>query len=379
MPGKSPPGLPGWREYTVTDKIIIVLSTKEYNMKKNRIAIIIVVLLGTASFWFIVNRKNGTIKPTLRDFAVEDTASINKIFLADKNGNTLTLERQQDASWSVNGKYTARPDAIQMLLTTIKKIDIKEPIGKNAQDNVTKRLAAKAVKCEIYQDGELTKAYYVGTETPDQTGTYMILIDLETMKPSAKAFITYIPGFEGYLTTRYFTEEKGWKDRTVFHYIPTQIKSVKLESPEYPDQNYEVSVLGENKFEVKKLKDNTVLTDLDTLAVKQYLSYFKQLNFESFEVELQPHQIDSTLKTKPLNVLTVTDTKGQSNKVTFYSRPNLKKILGQDEKPILFDPVRMDALLGNGDVVMLQYFVFGKVMPPVDYFQKKNAAKAPRS
>lgn len=348
-------------------------------MKKNKIAIILVAILGSLSFWFIVNRKSGTIKPTLRDFAVEDTASINKIFLADKNGNTVTLERQQDATWSVNGKYTARPDAIQMLLTTIKKIDIKEPIGKNAQDNVTKRLAAKAVKCEIYQDGELTKAYYVGTETPDQTGTYMILIDLETMKPSAKAFITYIPGFEGYLTTRYFTEEKGWKDRTVFHYIPTQIKSVKLESPEHPEQNYEVSVLGENKFEVKKLKDNTVVTDLDTLAVKQYLSYFKQLNFESFEVELKQHQIDSTLKTQPLNILTVTDTKGQSNKVIFYSRPNLKKVLGQDEKPIPFDPIRMDALLDNGDVVMLQYFVFGKVMPPVAYFQKKNTVKSPRS
>lgn len=348
-------------------------------MKKNKIAIILVAILGSLSFWFIVNRKSGTIKPTLRDFAVEDTASVNKIFLADKNNNSVTLERQADGTWSVNGKYIARPDAMQMLLTTIKKIDIKEPVGKGAQDNVIKRLAAKAVKCEIYQNGELTKAYYVGTETDDQTGTYMILIDLETMKPSAKAFVTYIPGFEGYLTTRYFTEEKGWRDRTVFHYIPTQIKSVKLESPEHPEQNYEVAVLGENKFEVKRLKDNAVLNDMDTLAVKQYLSYFKQLNFESFEVELKQHQIDSTLKTTPLNILTVTDTKGKSNKVSFYSRPNLKRGLDEEGRPIPVDPVRMVALLDNGDVVMLQYFVFGKVMPPVDYFMKKNQGRAPRT
>jgi hypothetical protein len=348
-------------------------------MKKNRVAIILVVILGSLSFWFIVNRRSGTIKPTLRDFAVEDTASVNKIFLADKSGNSVTLERQDDNTWTVNGKYIARPDALQMLLTTIKKIDVKEPVGKGKQDNVIKQLAAKAIKCEIYQEGELTKAYYVGTETIDQTGTYMILIDLETIKPSAKAFVTYIPGFEGYLTTRYFTEEKGWRDRTVFHYIPTQIKSVKLESPEHPEQGYEVSILDDNKFEVKRLKDNSVLPDMDTMAVKQYLSYFRQLNFESFEVELKQYQIDSTLKTTPLNILTVTDNKGKTNKVTFYSRPNLKKVLGQDEKPLPFDPIRMDALLDNGDVVMLQYFVFGKVMPPVNYFQKKNTAKAPRA
>lgn len=349
-------------------------------MKKNRIAIILVIILSSASFWFIINRNNGTIKPTLRDFAVADTASVNKIFLADKNGNTITLERQPGTQWIVNGKYTARPDAIQTLLTTIKKIDVKEPIGKNAQDNVIKRLAAKAVKCEIYQNNELTKAYYVGTETPDQTGTYMILIDPETMKPSAKAFITYIPGFEGYLTTRYFTEENGWRDRTVFHYIPTEIKSVKLEAPSNPDQNYELIVFGENKYQVKKLTDNKPLNDLDTLAVKQYLSYFQQLNFEGFEAEITRHQIDSALKTKPLNILTVTNNKGQSNKVTFYTRNNLKKVLDEEGNPLPFDPVRMNALLNNGkDFVMLQYFVFGKVLPPVDYFRKKSVSGNPRS
>ena len=349
-------------------------------MKKNRIALILVVILGSASFWFIINRKNGTIKPTLRDFAVEDTAAVTKIFLADKNGNDVTLERHPGSGWTVNGKYTVRPDAIQMLLTTIKKIDIKEPIGKNKQDNVIKQLAAKAIKCEIYQDGELTKAYYVGTETLDQTGTYMILIDLETMKPSAKAFVTYIPGFEGYLTTRYFTEEMGWRDRTVFRYIPTNIKSVKLEVPANPDQGYEVSVSEDNKYQVKKLADNTTLNNLDTLAVKQYLSYFQQLNFESFEVELKQEQIDSALKTKPLNILTVTDKQGQINKVSFFTRSNLKKVLDESGAPLPYDPVRMNAQLNDGkDFVMLQYFVFGKVLPPVEYFQKKNAGRNSRS
>jgi hypothetical protein len=347
-------------------------------MKKNRIAIILVVILGSLSFWFIVNKKDGTIKETLRDFAVADTASINKIFLADKNGNSVTLERQEAGNWLVNGQYNIRPDALQTLLTTINKIDVKEPVGKNAQNNVIKRLAAKAIKCEIYQNNKLTKAYYVGTETPDMTGTYMILIDLETMKPSEKAFVTYIPGFEGYLTTRYFVEERGWRDRTVFQYIPNEIRSVKVEAPSNPAYNYELSVKGNNDYEIKMLLSNQLLSNLDTLAVKQYLSYFRQLNFESFEVDLKQEQIDSVLKSQPTNILTVTDNKGKTNKVQFYARRNLKGITDNDGKPLPFDLERMDALLNNGkDFVMVQFFVFGKVLPTPDYFQKETHQIAP--
>lgn len=341
-------------------------------MKKNKKLFILFIVLASAAAWFVISKSKGTIKQTLRDFAVQDTASVNKIFLADKNGNNITLERSATGGWMVNGKFNARPDAIKVLLTTIKKIDVKEPVGKNAQDNVIKRLSAKAVRCEIYQNNELTKAYYVGTETADQTGTYMILIDPETMAPSAKAFVTYIPGFEGYLTTRYFTDERNWRDRTVFSYVPSEIKSVKMESPEHPEQSYEVSAQGGNSFQVKMLANNKPLDNIDTLAVKQYLSYFKQLNFESFEVEVTPNQIDSILKSTPINILTVTDASGKANKVSFYTRPNLKKVLDENENPLPFDPERMDAQMNDGkDFVMLQYFVFGKVLPPVTYFKKR--------
>ena len=143
-------------------------------MKRNRIAVILVILMGSLTFWFIVNKGSGTISAEMKDFAVKDTASINKIFLADKNGRTLTLERGGDGKWTVNEKYGVRMDALQTLLATIARVDVKEPVGKKAIDNVKKRLAAKSVKCEIYQNGKLAKAYYVGTETQDMKGTYMI-------------------------------------------------------------------------------------------------------------------------------------------------------------------------------------------------------------
>jgi len=340
-------------------------------MKKNRIAIILVIILGSLSFWFITNKRNGTIKQNLKDFAVDDTASINKIFLADKRGRTITLERKTPGQWTVNGKHNARMDVVETLLYTIKKIDVKEPVGKKAQDNIVKRLSATAIRCEIYQNNTLTKAYYVGTETQDQTGTYMILIDLETMLPAEKPFVTYIPGFEGFLTTRYFTEEIGWRDRSVFKYNPNDLRSIKMEVPFKPEFSYEVVVKGNNDYEVKMVADNKPLNDVDTFAVKQYLSYFQNIIFENFE-DAEQTEIDSSLKSQPLNILTVTDNNGKSNKVKLFARTNKKGTPDDTGKPFEFDPDRMNALLDNGkDFVIVQYLTFGKLLPPTDYFQKK--------
>jgi hypothetical protein len=341
--------------------------------KRNRIPLIIVILLGSLSFWLIVNNKKGTIKETLRDFAVADTGAITRIFLADKSNRTITLERQSAGSWLVNGKFLARRDAIQNLLYTIRKVDVKEPVGKKAQDNIVKQLSGSAIKCEIYQGDKLIKAYYVGTETQDQTGTYMILIDPETMKPSAKPFVTYIPGFEGYLTTRYFTDEKNWRDVAVFRYHPENIQSVKLQIPFNTALGYEVNVKGFNSYEVKSMGSQQALANLDTLVVKQFLSYFQNLNFESFEDQLNEKQMDSVRNSQPLNILSVTGKDGKTRTVKFFARypkkHGEKDITG---KEILFDQERMNAVIDDSkDLVVVQYYVFGKVMPPVEYFRKK--------
>ena len=115
-----------------------------------------------------------------------------------------------------------------------------------------------------------------------------------------------------------------------------------------------------------------MLEDVDFVAVKQYLSYFQNLSFESFEVETTDKQIDSIIKSQPINIITVTDNKGNVNKVKFFARAPKEGSLNQITGELLqFDAERMDALLNNGkDFVMVQYFMFGKVMPYAEYFQK---------
>jgi hypothetical protein len=343
-------------------------------MKKIVITSIIVIVLATVAVWLVKSKGGkGTVDEKLKDFAVEDTASITKIFLVDKSGKNVTLTREESGAWKVNNKYFARKDAVDILLYTIKSIEVKSIVGKKAQDNVVKQLATGATKIEIYKGDDLVKVYYVGRETQDALGTYMLMVNEKTGQNSSVPFITYIPGFEGYLTTRYFTDESDWRDRIVFRYVPTDIKSVKVEYPGSLDQSFEVINKGNNTFDVRSLKTNASIPGFDTLAIKQYLSYYQNIQFESVEKEVQKVQRDSILMSPPFAVITVTDMKGASNMAKLFHKKAPPEKLDVNGQPMKYDVDRCYGLINNGqDFVLCQYYVFGKLLQSPAYFTSKR-------
>lgn len=338
--------------------------------RKNLIAILAVVVLTAVSLWLWKSNRKGTIDNKLRDFAVKDTASITKIYMVDKSGEGVTLTRVNEGRWRVNEKYFARQDAVKTLLNTIYSLEVKSPVGKKAQDNVVKRLATGSTKVEIYNNDELTRLYYVGGETQDALGTYMLLADAETGKNSSVPFIMYIPGFEGYLTTRYFTVAADWRDRTIFSYVPTNIKTIKVEYPTEPQSSFIVHNKGENLFDVQTLNPPATVPGFDTIAVKQYLSYFRNIQFESIEKEPAKVNRDSIVASQPLVTITVTDNEGKANWVKLFRKRAQEGKLDMKGNPMQFDVDRLYAITGD-DFVLCQFYVFGKLLQSPQYFQQK--------
>ena len=171
--------------------------------KKQSIIITALVVLATLTIYILLNKKKSTISDKLNDFAVEDTASIDKIFIAEKNGKKALLERTEKG-WTVNGKYLARMDGINLLLYTFKRTQLKYPPGEKAKETIIRAIATEGKKVEIYQNGKRTKIWYVGASNPDQMGTFMLLSDPDTDEKYEEPAITYISGFEGFLNTRFF-------------------------------------------------------------------------------------------------------------------------------------------------------------------------------
>ena len=131
------------------------------------------IILISILIWFFLSDQKTTINAD-NNFAVSDTASVSKIFISDRSGTTITLDRVEN-NWLVNNKYKVRKDAITTILHTIQQIRIQRPVPKNAFETVIKNLATTGVKVEIYSNNKTPiKTYTIGNSTSNHLGTYML-------------------------------------------------------------------------------------------------------------------------------------------------------------------------------------------------------------
>jgi hypothetical protein len=341
-------------------------------MKKNRILYFLIALLGAIAAYFYLNNKSGTIEDqegVKSDFAIEDTSSIDKIFIADAQGKSVTLSKS-DNVWMVDNKYIARPDNIRLLMKTFSRIDVRSPVPKSAFNNVVKMIATSATKVEIYQGEKLpSKIYYVGGATLDHQGTYMLL-ESEGEK-STTPFIMHIPGFYGYLTTRFFTEPEQWRDAVVFRYLPEEIKSVEVNYYETPEESFIINN-QDNNFTLSDASSNEILNNIDNDLLREYISGYQKVYYEMIDVESSKEKIDSTIASQPYFSIEVKDANGGSNKIVAYHMPNFRGIVDKNEEKYLYDVDRMYGYLNDNLFTYIQFATFNKLMQPKAFFKKKN-------
>lgn len=275
-------------------------------MKKSGILLLIVIALGGIAIYYstMVNRSATTMEAQT-DFAIADTASIGRIFIADGSGRTINLDRKP-TGWEVNGKYRAREDAVHTLLKTFKNVYIQRPVAKEAQEQVVRQLAGSAKKVEIFDlKGNWIKTWFVGQGTMDKKGTYMVL---ETPKwgRAEEPFIMDMRGFIGMLDTRFFLDENEWRSTIVWKYDELTIKEVKVEYPTAPELSFRITYGGGNDIHLYELnKPNPI--PFDSLLVKDYLLNFKLGSFENFKTGLPNAVVDSILASPPFQIITVID------------------------------------------------------------------------
>ncbi len=355
-------------------------------MKKNKIIIIITLLLIVLSVFLILRNSKSTLKKELKDFAIEDTSIVTKIFLVDKSNRSVLLTKSQPGKWIVNGKYDGKPEIIRTLLETILKVQVREPVPIAGRNNVLKRLSAISTKVEIYQrvyridfwgiklfpHEKLTKTYYVGDNTQDLCGTYMLI------ENSSEPFVVWIPGFNGFLTMRYNPKEEDWRDATVFNLPFSKVKSVTVKYPSFPDSSFTLNHIGERDFSLISLSNNKQVMNVDTIKVLEYLSSFRSIKYEALlNREIEPAFRDSVTNTSPYHIVTVTDINGKSTTIkTFHKRPmyqtpdmNFTMNISYDPS---YDPERLYALINEDkDFVLIQFYVFDRILRTINFFVKQ--------
>jgi hypothetical protein len=339
------------------------------NSRKLTIIVFVILALSALAVWYF--KSSGTLKRELQNFAISDTAALTKISIKNKADQQVTLERKGPGFWLVNGKHPARPDAINNLLEAIKKVQVRNPVGKNAKANIIKDLASGGTRVDIYKNNELIRVYYVGGETQDGEGTYMLMHDHKRGVNSSAPFVTHIPGFNGYLTPRYFTDEKLWRDKILFRYTPETLNKVEVIYSRYPDSSFAISLDGINTLRLFDARGNERAV-FDTLKAKQYLSYYGGVNFEAYET-LKPHRKDSILNNGPVHIIRVTDNLGNKTELATYAKPPVRKEdeIFYEKKELKEDTDRMYATLNGNkeEIILVQFYVIGKLLQGPSYFK----------
>jgi hypothetical protein len=345
-------------------------------MKKSSVLILFVLVCLTGISIYIYKTKGSlsTVDEDSRNFRFKDTASITRIFIADKDGNQSDIKRDK-TGWKVNNKYPCRSEAVLNLLEVIKLVEVKMPVPKTARETVIKYMAAQAIKVEVYAGDKLVRQYYVGHETEDSEGSYMLLTDVESGENYKDPFVCFIPGFKGFLLPRFIANENEWRDRIVLNYIPPQLKQVKLlHYGAMADSSFTIELLNSNSFKVKDAKNQDI--NFDEAKLRQYLVYLQNISYEVLLSGKNKKLQDSLLGVKPFATLEITNLDLKVDKYSFYR----KKFMG-DVNPELgvsytYDPDRF-YLSFNADKewALIQYYVFGKLLISSRYFQGAVSVK----
>ncbi len=343
--------------------------------KKQWITGRVMTIMALIAAYILATKKKTTLDEDLKNFAVKDTASINKIIITEKNGKQAVLEKNDKGVWMINAKFPARMDAVELLLYTFLRTEMKFPPGAEAKKTIIRSIATEGRKVEVFQQGERTKIWYIGTSTPDHTGTPMLLSDPETDEKYEEPFVTWIPGFDGFLSTRFFTDENDWRNRNLLSVSPAQMQTVKMEYTNYPDSSFQITVHDIQHFTISHLNNQTFV-QADTAAIKQYLAYFLDLSAEVYLSRETEPAIDSVRRTNYFAQLSVTDKTGKLTQLRFYHKqPETGKEELYGEK-VPFDPDHIYiSYNSNNDFALGQYYTFGKVMQSARYFAPPSVKK----
>jgi len=343
--------------------------------KRARSILIIFIIVIIPSVMVIMKNKSKTLSGKDTDFALEDTSCIDKIFIANKLGGKVTLERKAGNGWWVNDRYPARRDNIKLLLETFKNIQVRYPAPKEAQENLIKKMSAQSVKCEIYCKGKLARIWYVGSETQDLKGTFCLLQDPANEKPFETVYVLEVPGFIGVITPRFYTDEATWREKRVMALLPSQIKNVSMNLVGQPDSSFSIDVKGLHNFSVSTLSGKKI-APFDTLAVQQYLSYFMSLYVEAWASNSTDREIDSVRKTNHFLEISITDNQDKTEKFKFYHKPPLPKNDMVDGVKVPYDPENMYVKFGGDkEFARVLVYTWGKLFQSVAYFRYRPVRK----
>src|SRR5690554_2771091 len=319
-------------------------------MKKIIIIIIGVLLIGGLAY-YASNLSKGA-KATdisLIAFAIEDTASVNKIEIYDSyNDIEYTVERNKEGVWVGENGECVRQDVVIVMLETMNRIMLRGYVPQSATQNMKKLLMAQHKRVKIYQNGKWVKTWYVGHSTRDRMGTHMLL-ETPSMK-SDNPVIMGMKGFYGILEPRFFADPRKFECTHLFSFQRSELKKVEVINRVTPENSFTIDIQGPDDYIVTSQGERVDNVIKDNLVF--YLNSFDKLHFNQPNYTLSQKEIDSMKAQVPDYELNI-EGKQSGYELDLYRRLDPEY---DPKDTIAYDLNYLWGVKEDGELVRMQYF-----------------------
>ena len=316
-------------------------------MKINNYKFLIIVF----SFFCIVSCENN--KTNKKNFAIPDSSVVSKIIMTDKSGNSILLKNDSN-NWIVNNKFDAWNNQVDYTLKVMEDIRVKSSVAEEKIDYVIKNIATSGVKIELFQKNKKIKSYYIGGNTKDYFGTYMMMEGSET------PYVMHIPDRNpGILNPKFKilgtkVNENVWRAPIVIDYKDNPITKIIFNDLINTDQSFLVDLQNLNLYDHKleKIKIDSSLFSYWKLAFTdlQCGSYKSELNKNNFEL---------------IKKIYIT-TKNTTDSLYIYDKTKFQNTLKEFNSSVEYKY----ASFNNSELVVIQNNIFNKVLISLEEFLK---------
>ncbi|MBP7272954.1 MAG: DUF4340 domain-containing protein [Saprospiraceae bacterium] len=281
--------------------------------RNNLILLIVLLVLAGIGIWFWQKQSKTSSASWDREFAIKDTKSIHKIFIASRSGESNTIEKKGN-QWMLNGKYVAYTPSVNLLIQTMGALRLQYIPSNNAVKNIVNDLATNGLKVEVYdQSNRLLKTYYVGGSPNDEIGTYMI------MDKAQQPYVMTLPAFEGNLRERFDLSRDDWRDPIIFVEKADNIRFVSINYPTERTKSFQLSREGED-FSITPYYNSVqpIRKPIKRQAVETFLDSFGKIKGDGFSNVFYAR--DSVSAVQPFCIATVVTQQDDTLRANFIVR-----------------------------------------------------------
>jgi hypothetical protein len=324
-------------------------------MKKNVLLLFILLFLAGIAYW-MYKPSDGLY--TEASIAIEDTAAVASILIADKQGHKIIVKRTPN-SWRLNDSLIARQDAITTILEILKTTKPTQPLPESYYNSAISNLSTYGIKVVAYNKNEKELSHFTIANSLDEGKSNIIL-----KKGMDQPYLHQKVAFIGDFSLAFFTKLEDWRSRQIFALPTDSISKLVLYYNDHADSGF---VLQNTKgiFEANYLNGNQI--QAKSSVVKKYLQQFGQVYCSNFENQL--YFIDS-IKTqgRPYGFLAFAKSNGQMDTLHLvYCKADKRATLIKQYNGVSFN---METLMAydKKDLMSISTAQWEKILVPAAYF-----------